>query len=75
MEIVLILPLDWAHLEHVTPQFSLRKQNVLGLVGTGVGTWGVVEAWHLHDVGIELIYTMHKLMHANMLGFLSTLVR
>jgi hypothetical protein len=53
----------------VTPQFSLGEQNVCQN-GCSIGTWAVVEAWHLHNVGIELLHMMHKLMHADVLGFL-----
>jgi hypothetical protein len=30
----------------------------------------VVEAWHLGDVGIKLLYRMYKLMYVDMLGLL-----
>ncbi len=33
-------------------------------------TWAVVPAWQLCNVGIELLHMLHKLMHADTLGFL-----
>ncbi len=69
MEVVLVLPLEGTHSENVTPQFSLGEQNVCRN-GLGIGTWAVVEAWQLHNVGVELLHTMHKLMHADALGLL-----
>jgi hypothetical protein len=65
----MVLPLKWRHLKHVTPQFSLHERNICSSCN-GIGTWAVVEAWHLRYVGIELLYTTYKLMHADMLGLL-----
>jgi hypothetical protein len=50
-------------------QPSLCEWDVLGL-GSGIGVGAVVEAWHLGDVGIELLYTTYKLMYIGMLGLL-----
>ena len=55
VEIVLVLPLKWTHPKNVTPQFTLGEWNVCWNC-SGIGTWAVVEAWHLQDVGIELLY-------------------
>ncbi len=30
----------------------------------------VVEAWHLGNVGVELLYTMYKVMYVDALGLL-----
>jgi hypothetical protein len=67
VEIVLILPRNWAHLKNVTAQFSLREWNILRL-RSGVGTWAVVEAWHLHNVKVEMLYTLYKLTYTDTLG-------
>ncbi len=72
MEVVLVLPLEWIHPKNVSPQFSLGEQNV-HRNHSGIGTWAVVEAWLLCNVGIELLHTMHKLMHADMLGLLENI--
>ncbi len=32
--------------------------------------WAVVEAWHLSDVGIELLYSTYKLMYVDALWLL-----
>jgi hypothetical protein len=69
LEVVLVLPLEWTHPENMTPQFSLGEQNV-HWNRSGIVTWAVAEAWHLHNVDIELLHTMHKLMHADTLGLL-----
>jgi hypothetical protein len=69
VQIALVLPLKWTHSKHVTPQFSLHERNIHGN-RSGIGTWAVVEAWHLCNVGIELLYTTYKLTHADMLGLL-----
>ncbi len=68
----MVLSLDRTHPKHVTPQFSLQEWSVCGL-GSGIGTrdvGDVVEAWHLHGVGVELLYMMYKLRHTNTLGLL-----
>ncbi len=59
----------WTHPKHVTPQFSLCERNVYGN-RSSIGTLAVVEAWHLHNEGVELLYRMYKLMHADTLGLL-----
>ena len=35
--------------------------------------WAVVEAWHLSDVGIELLYLSYKLMYVDVLWLLNSL--
>ncbi len=42
----------------------------LSRFGAGIGVGAVVEAWHLSNVGIELLYTTYKLMHVDVLWFL-----
>jgi hypothetical protein len=37
---------------------------------TWLGTWAVVSAGQLCNVGVVLFYMLHKLMHADVLGFL-----
>ncbi len=69
MEIVLVLLLKWMHPKHTTPQFSLGERIVCWHC-SGIGTWAVVEAWYLRNVGLELLYTMYQLMHTDMLGLL-----
>jgi hypothetical protein len=69
LEIVLVLPMRWTHPKHVTPQISLCEWNVFRN-RSGVGTWAVVEAWHLRNVGVELLYMTYKLTHADTLGLL-----
>jgi hypothetical protein len=41
--------------------------NVLGL-SAGICVWAAVEARHLSDVGIELLYTPYKLAYVDALG-------
>jgi hypothetical protein len=41
---------------------------------TGLGTQAVETAGHLCNVGVELFYTLHKLMYAVALGLLEHLV-
>ncbi len=65
----MVLPLEWTHPENVTPQFSLGEWNVCWN-HSGICTWAVVEAWHLSNVGIELLYITLKLMHTNTLGLI-----
>ncbi len=57
------------HSENVTCQVSLRLRNICG-THTRIVTWAVVPAGHLHSIGIELLYVLHKLMYANSLGLL-----
>jgi hypothetical protein len=56
----------------MSPQLSLRERDVFGL-GAGVCIEAVVEAWHLGDVGVELLYTTYELMHIDVLGLLNSL--
>ncbi len=69
MEIVLVLPMDQTHPQYLTPQLSLCKWNVLQL-GSGIEAGAVVEARHLCNVGIELLFMMYKMTHADTLGLL-----
>jgi hypothetical protein len=69
VKVVLVLPLDRAHTQHMSPQLSLREWDILGL-GAGVRVGAVVEARHLGDVGVELLYTTYKLTHLDALGLL-----
>ncbi len=51
---------------------SASVQNVLRL-GAGICVGAVVEAWHLGNVGIELLYRTYKLTYVDMLGLLNSL--
>jgi hypothetical protein len=53
----------------MSPELSFREWNILGF-GAGIGVGAVVEAWHLLDVGIELLYLAYKLTYVDALGFL-----
>jgi hypothetical protein len=53
----------------MAPQLSLREQTVLGL-GVDICIETVVEARHLSNVGIELLYSMYKLTYVDALGLL-----
>jgi hypothetical protein len=55
--------------ENMTHQVSLDERNVHWSIH-GICTWAVVKAWQLCNVGVELLHTMHKLMHADALGLL-----
>ncbi len=61
----MVLPIDRTHPKHVNPHLSLQERNVLRL-----GGGAVVEAQHLCDVGLELLYTTYKSTHADTLGLL-----
>ena len=69
VHVVLVLPREWTHTQHMSPYLSLHEWNVLGL-GAGIQVWAVVEARHLHDVGIELLYSPYKLMYVDALWLL-----
>ncbi len=69
VEVVLVLPLDRAHTQHMSPQLSFREWDVLGL-GAGVHVGAVEEARHLGNVDIELLYMTYKLTHVDTLGLL-----
>jgi hypothetical protein len=58
----------WAYLKNVTFQVSLSKLYVCGNC-TGLGAWAVEPAGQLRNVGVELFYMLHKLMHTEVLGF------
>ncbi len=53
----------------MSPQLSLHERDVLRL-GAGVCIGAVVEARHLGDAGVELLYTTYKLTHVDALGLL-----
>ena len=53
----------------MSPQLSLRERDVLKL-GAGVRVGAVVEARHLGDVDVELLYRTYKLTHVDVLGLL-----
>ncbi len=40
------------------------------MLGAGICVGAVVEAQHLSNVGIELLYSMYKLTYVNALGLL-----
>ncbi len=69
VHVVLVLPLKRAHTQYMAPQLSLHEWDVLRL-GAGIGVGAVVEAWHLGDVGVELLYTAYKLTNVDALGLL-----
>ncbi len=69
IEVILVLSREWTHTQYMSPELSLRERNILGL-GAGIGLWALVEVGHLRDVGIELLYSTHKLTYANALGLL-----
>ncbi len=51
------------------PLAQPRERNVLRL-GAGISIGAVVDARHLGDVGIELLYTTYELTYLDTLGFL-----
>ncbi len=51
----------------MSPQLSLYERDVLGH-GAGIRIGAVVEAKHLGDVGIELLYMTYKLTRVDALG-------
>jgi hypothetical protein len=67
--VILVLPLKRAHMQYMSPWLSLCERDFLGL-GAGIGMRAVVEARHLGDVGIELLYKTYKLMYIDALGLL-----
>jgi hypothetical protein len=69
LQVVLTLPLVQTHPENVTCQISLGEWNTCWR-HTGIVAWAVVPAGQVHDVGIELLYALYKLMYANPLGLL-----
>jgi hypothetical protein len=58
IHVVLVLPLEMAHMQYMSPKLSLRERDVLGL-GAGIGMGAVMKAWQLDNVGIELLYMMY----------------
>jgi hypothetical protein len=69
VKVELVLPHKWAHPKNMTCQISLGKQYVHGNF-TGLGAGAVEPAWQLFNVGVESFYMLHKLAHADALGFL-----
>jgi hypothetical protein len=69
MEVELVLPRKQAHLENMICQISLGEWGIFWS-HVGLDTWAVETAWQLCNVGIELLHMLHKLMHADVLGFL-----
>jgi hypothetical protein len=69
MKVELILPCMWAHLKNETCEISLGKRHA-HRNHAGLGTWAVVPARQLLNVGIELLYTLHKLTNVDPLGLL-----
>ncbi len=53
----------------MAPLLSLCEWGILGL-GAGICIGAVVEAWHLGNVGVELLYTMYKVTYVDVLGLL-----
>ncbi len=73
VKVELILTPMWAHPSNVTHQISLCDWYVHGNC-TELGAWVVEPARQLHNVGVELFYMLHKLTHADVLGFLEQFV-
>ncbi len=67
VHVVLVLPLERTHTQHMSPYLSLHERNILGL-GAGICVWAVVEAQHLCNVGVELLYTQYELAYVDALG-------
>jgi hypothetical protein len=67
IKVEIFLQHKWAHLKIC--QISIGKRYVDGNF-TGLSAGAVEPAWQLRDVGVELFYTLHKLTHADALGFL-----
>jgi hypothetical protein len=61
------------HLENVTCQISLGERNICRR-HTGDVAQAVVPAGQLHNVGIDLLYVLYKLVYANPLGLLEHVV-
>ncbi len=53
----------------MSPLLSLREWNVLRL-GAGIFVWAVVEAQHLCNVDVELLFTPYKLAYVDALWLL-----
>jgi hypothetical protein len=69
VKVVLILPYVRTHSENATRQISLGKRHVHGN-RVLLHTWAVVPAGQLCNLGVELLYMLHKLTNADALGFL-----
>jgi hypothetical protein len=67
LQVILVLPLVRTHPENMTCQISLGERNICRR-HAGIVAWAVVPAGQLHDVGVELLYALHKLAYANPLG-------
>jgi hypothetical protein len=70
VQIVLVLPLDRAHTQHMAPKLSLRERNILGL-GAGICIGAVIEAQHLRNLDVDLLYLTYKLTYVDALGLLT----
>ncbi len=73
-KVELVLSHKWANPQNVTCQVSLGERNI-HQSHVGLNTWAVEPAWQLSNVGIDLLYTLHKLMHADTLGFVSMFIK
>jgi hypothetical protein len=69
VEVELVLPRKQAHPENVACQVSLGEQDICRSC-VWLDTWALKPAWQLRDEGFELLHMLHKLMHADALGFL-----
>ncbi len=56
-------------MQYMSPKLSLREWNVLRF-DAGICIGAVVEAPHLCDVGVELLYMPYKLAYIDVLGLL-----
>jgi hypothetical protein len=63
LQVVLILPLVRTHLENVSCKIILGKRNIHQRHASIVAR-AVVPAGQLRNVGVELLYTLYKLMYA-----------
>jgi hypothetical protein len=68
VKVELVLPCKWAYPENVTCQVSLSERNICQNCGR-LDTWAIESAWQLRNVGVELLHMLHKLTHADVLGF------
>jgi hypothetical protein len=69
LQVVLILSLVQTHLENVTRQISLGEWDICRHHTINIA-WAVVPAGQLHNIGVELLYLLDKLMYASPLGLL-----
>jgi hypothetical protein len=69
LQVVLVLSLVRTHPENVTCQISLGERNISRCRASNVAQ-AVIPSGQLHNVGVELLYTLYKLVYANPLGLL-----